>query len=440
MRIRLLATILLIFVGLGSTQAQRTTKRKTARKTAVKGRKVKAKDTATKDVVTVRGFAMTTDHIPSADRRKDFNGSYCALVKVQVVDDIDRVEGNVIGAVVNSGVEKWVYMCKGSRNMRIHLKNHLPVRITFKDYNINGLESNRVYELTLDIPNATAQASVPEVSSNDLRLKVTPENATVYVWGDDLSKKAYRPQDDGTVTIRLPYGRYHYLAKADGYNDLEGSVFVNDENKYETVRLAPLVGRLYIKCETKNIDFYANGKLLDKERSAKIWSGELPVGKYTIEARKDGYETDAKDIEVKAQQYENVSFEKLVKGKGTGGIIGKLFKKQDGGQAGDALSNGTESQHYVLIGTEMQLISKGVLKGGTEGEVVINYGARDQFSAININKYKEQKLDSANPKILTPMPDNHSFHFEDNGDGTCVLVISDPETFWKASNYLVIQL
>lgn len=98
----------------------------------------------------VISFKQTTDHIPVSDRRNDLNQTPCALVKVQVVDDIDRVEGNKIGDIVNRGVEKWVYLCKGSRNIRIHFKNHLPIRIDFKDYQINGLESNRVYEATID--------------------------------------------------------------------------------------------------------------------------------------------------------------------------------------------------------------------------------------------------------------------------------------------------
>lgn len=77
--------------------------------------------------VTVKSFAQTTDHIPGSDRRNDLNGVPCALIKVYVVDDIERIEGNKIGDVVKKGnVEKWVYMCKGSRNIRLHLKNHLP--------------------------------------------------------------------------------------------------------------------------------------------------------------------------------------------------------------------------------------------------------------------------------------------------------------------------
>lgn len=108
---------------------------------------------------TVKSFVQTTDHIPGKDRRNDLNGVPCALIKVYVVDDIERIEGNKIGDIVKKGnVEKWVYMCKGSRNIRLHLKNHLPVRVMFQDYQINGLESNRVYELYIEIPYMTTPA------------------------------------------------------------------------------------------------------------------------------------------------------------------------------------------------------------------------------------------------------------------------------------------
>ena len=166
----------------------------------------------------VNSFLETTQHIPLNDRRSDLNGDPCALVKVQVVDNISRVEGNKIGDIVNKGVEKWIFMCKGSRNMKIHLKNNLPVTVKFRDYKINGLESNRVYELILDVPKK--QDIVPVHENNGvLQMKVFPTQATISIWGDNFSKQSYRPQDDGTLTIPLVYGRYHYIAKAEDFQD-----------------------------------------------------------------------------------------------------------------------------------------------------------------------------------------------------------------------------
>ena len=54
----------------------------------------------------VQSFSLSpTEIIPGSEQRKDLNGVNCALVKVQVVDGIDRVECNIIGDIVNRGME-----------------------------------------------------------------------------------------------------------------------------------------------------------------------------------------------------------------------------------------------------------------------------------------------------------------------------------------------
>lgn len=267
---------------------------------------------AAQQTATVKSFSMTTDHIPGADRRNDNNGVACALIKVQVLDDIERVEGNKIGDIVNKGtVEKWVYMCKGSRNIRIHLKNHLPVKVMFQDYQINGLESNRVYELVIEASKPVAQGNV-DVKGNNLQLRVTPCNATVYLWGDNMEKKAYRPQDDGTLIVHLPYGRYHYQAQANGYNDKEGSVFVNDENRWESIALETIKGGLTVLCPTDGAELYVNNQLVMRNGKAGEWTVSLAPGQYQIEARKKGHAPTSKTVTVSANQNSRVLLENLV--------------------------------------------------------------------------------------------------------------------------------
>lgn len=97
---------------------------------------------------------------------------------------------------------------------------------------------------------------------------------------------------------------------------------------------------------------------------------------------------------------------------------------------------------YVKIGTKKQLVSAGLLKGGFLSKKKVNYNAIDKnkFSAVDIRSFREVTLKSSNPKILTPQPNNSSYHFEDNGNGTCTLVITNPTTFWSVSNFLIIQL
>lgn len=177
--------------------------------------------------VKVISFTETTDHISGAERRKDLNGNYCALVKVQVLDNIQRVEGNKIGSIVNRGVEKWVYMCRKSRNMRIHFQNHLPVRVVFGNYKVTELESNRVYELVIEIPDAQKTQPIdyqPPVSNTKQQfvLNYTPENATVLI-----DSKPY--PGNGRIEVQLPTGEHTYLIAALGYSTAEGAFKLTEQ-------------------------------------------------------------------------------------------------------------------------------------------------------------------------------------------------------------------
>ena len=97
---------------------------------------------------------------------------------------------------------------------------------------------------------------------------------------------------------------------------------------------------------------------------------------------------------------------------------------------------------YVRIGTKKQLSAAGLLKGGFLQKKKVNYEDVDKskFNAVDIRKFREITLKSNNPKILTPQPSNRSFHFEESGDGSCTLVITNPTLFWSISNFLIIQL
>ena len=97
---------------------------------------------------------------------------------------------------------------------------------------------------------------------------------------------------------------------------------------------------------------------------------------------------------------------------------------------------------YVRIGTKKQLSAAGLLKGGFLQKKKVNYEDVDKskFNAVDIRKFREITLKSNNPKILTPQPSNRSFHFEESGDGSCTLVITNPTLFWSVSNFLIIQL
>jgi hypothetical protein len=93
---------------------------------------------------------------------------------------------------------------------------------------------------------------------------------------------------------------------------MEGSVFVNDENKWEQINMDAITGTLVVHCLTKNTDFFINGQLLKKDKKASSWTGQLVPGQYNVEARKKGYITKEQNVIIAANQTSTVNLEQLM--------------------------------------------------------------------------------------------------------------------------------
>ena len=164
----------------------------------------------------VEEMKSTNDLSASQYRRKDLVGEACALVKVQLTAKEVGFEGNVIQPVEYKGGEYWVYMTKGSRELRIkHLAKSptfVPCHISFGDYGITGLESLATYNLTLLLPQGAAI-----VQTQKLTINYTPANAIVLVDSEPH-------QGNGHLELVLPVGFHNYQVVAVGYETAEGSV------------------------------------------------------------------------------------------------------------------------------------------------------------------------------------------------------------------------
>lgn len=100
------------------------------------------------------------------------------------------------------------------------------------------------------------------------------------------------------------------------------------------------------------------------------------------------------------------------------------------------------NQCYIRVGTKKELKAAGLLNTGILRKKRVNYQSveKSKFQSVDIRHTRRIKLNSDYPHILTPMPSSRSFHFEEIGDGSCELVITDPTRFWSVSNFLIIQL
>ena len=162
----------------------------------------------------VKSFKLAgSDLTAQTQPRKDLNDRNCAVVKVQFVGELVNIEGNVIMPLVKRNNETWVYMPQNTRQMNVITKNFLPLMVTFADYGIERLESNRTYVLTL-LGGSQQQAQ----QSQTLTIKYSPSSATVLV--DNKMVKGM----NGVAKTTLPVGQHSFIVACDGYESEEGTV------------------------------------------------------------------------------------------------------------------------------------------------------------------------------------------------------------------------
>ena len=115
--------------------------------------------------------------------------------------------------LVKRNNETWVYMPQNTRQMKVITKNYLPLMVTFADHDVEKLESNRTYVLTL-LGNSQQQAQ----QTQTLTIRYTPSSATVLV--DNKMVKGM----NGVARTTLPVGQHSYIVFCDGYDSEEGTV------------------------------------------------------------------------------------------------------------------------------------------------------------------------------------------------------------------------
>lgn len=124
------------------------------------------------------------------ESRVDYNGRKCALIKVYAADKIAAVRGPVVGEVAGAGMEKWIYLAPESKNMEIVFENHLPLRITFRDYDYPSVSGEMVYCLYLS--DGTESASLnSQISNSDAFEKEKILKEAKQAYDKDDYKKAF---------------------------------------------------------------------------------------------------------------------------------------------------------------------------------------------------------------------------------------------------------
>ena len=164
--------------------------------------------------LTVKSFKLASSDLTAQTQpRKDLNDRNCALIKVGVGLQGVQFEGGIMGNVENKTGEYWVYMPHGNRQLKVKHTNYAPVMVTFDDYGVEKLESNRTYELII-----TASGSTQVAQKQRLTIRYSPSSATVLV--DNKMVKG----TNGVAKTTLPVGQHSFVVACNGYESEEGMV------------------------------------------------------------------------------------------------------------------------------------------------------------------------------------------------------------------------
>ena len=109
---------------------------------------------------------LTNDLSARTNPVKDRNGKPCALLKIWVKDKIAEVQGNNIGCVKIKGLEKWISLTDGTKEIKLMFENHFPVHVSFNQYGVNKLQSQKTYILVISDPDGTDAESSTQNSAS----------------------------------------------------------------------------------------------------------------------------------------------------------------------------------------------------------------------------------------------------------------------------------
>ena len=99
------------------------------------------------------------------------------------------------------------------------------------------------------------------------------------------------------------------------------------------------------------------------------------------------------------------------------------------------------NSRYYIVASKNELKEKGLLKGRFLKKSKVDNAGIDKslFKRVDKRNFKTLVIQSKNPTIMTGNAQG-SYTLIKNDDGTSTLTITDPEKFWNASNFLIIQL
>lgn len=159
--------------------------------------------------IKVKSFVLDpTDLTAQHENIKDANGDMCALIKVQILAETVKFEGDIIGQPKHKLNEYYVNVIDGTQRLMISAENTMPTEIEFSQFNIDEVKGGNTYVMKIQMPEKAPGAT----------FELGMPNVPIIVDG-----KSYKTDDTGGLDLPLNKGKHTFCVSMQGYNSYEGT-------------------------------------------------------------------------------------------------------------------------------------------------------------------------------------------------------------------------
>lgn len=159
--------------------------------------------------IKVKSFELDpTDLTAQHENVKDANGDMCALIKVQILAETVKFEGDIIGQPKHKLNEYYVNVIDGTQRLKLSTENTMPIEIEFSQFNIDEVKGGNTYVMKIQMPEKAPGAT----------FELGMPNVPIIVDG-----KSYKTDDTGGLDLPLNKGKHTFCVSMQGYNSYEGT-------------------------------------------------------------------------------------------------------------------------------------------------------------------------------------------------------------------------
>ena len=238
---------------------------------------------------------LSVQNNPNA--RRDQNGTVCALIRVGVVGIEDLAFPDAVGEVKRTISEYQVYVPAGLKTLRYkNGSGSISGTVSFEDNDLE-IESRSVYSVMLDNENHLRAAI----------FSIEPKTATLILDGTAVKLDA-----EGMAVATKPAGKYQYMVRADGYEQLSGIVELTEDDISTTtpIRLRQKQYPLTVTCTPADAEIQIDGTSYGHLN--QIPGLQITDGSHNIRLTAKGYEDIERNVQVNGEAVTlNVSLKKL---------------------------------------------------------------------------------------------------------------------------------